>query len=211
MMAALQIAVPLRGCPCTCLWVSVSLLCAFHSLQGGNTSDLAVARVAGGDGTGLGAIRGGDQVMLCLPDLFSGPGDEGAGMCGAAELSRNAVPRCPCPQVATSGPCAWAQIASVLGNECWGSPAPPGPPVHPSSGSEWDASKRGVTIASSVLNLPSQHFQNFLLTLMMQALWFFGWLGFSGTSETQDGMNPALDFRAEVFLGQAVKKPCLYL
>lgn len=41
---------------------------------------MTVARVAGGDGTALGAIRGGDQVMLCLPDPVSGPGDEGAGM-----------------------------------------------------------------------------------------------------------------------------------
>lgn len=36
-----------------------------------------VARVARGDGTGLGAIRGGDQVMLCLPDLVSGLGMRG--------------------------------------------------------------------------------------------------------------------------------------
>lgn len=48
----------------------------------------------------LGAIRGGDQVMLCLPDLVSGLGDEGTGMC-IVELSRNAG-----PQVATSAACA---------------------------------------------------------------------------------------------------------
>lgn len=74
-------------------WVSVSLLCAGW---GGGTCGLTVARVARGDGTGLGDIRGGDQVMLCLPDLVSGLGVEGTGMC-IVELSRNAG-----PQVATS-------------------------------------------------------------------------------------------------------------
>lgn len=81
--------------------VSVSLLCASRWGGGGGACGLTVARVARGDGTGLGAIRGGDQVMLCLPDLVSGLGDEGAGMCRAAGLSRNAG-----PQVAAS--VAWA-------------------------------------------------------------------------------------------------------
>lgn len=80
-------------------------------LGGGNTSGLTVARVARGDGTGPGAIRGGDQVMLCLPDLVSGPGDEGAGMCWAAELSRNAG-----PQVAASVACAQVGLELHL---CW--------------------------------------------------------------------------------------------
>lgn len=77
----------------------------------GNTSGLTVARVAGGDGTGLGAIRGGDQVMLCLPDPVSGPGDKGAGMCRAAELSRNAG-----PQVAIRVACAEVGLELHL---CW--------------------------------------------------------------------------------------------
>lgn len=81
--------------------VSVSLLCVSRRGRGGGGCGLTVARVARGDGTGLGAIRGGDQVMLCLPDLVSGPGDEGSGMCRASELSRNAG-----PQVAASIPCA---------------------------------------------------------------------------------------------------------
>lgn len=39
--------------------------------------------------------------------------------------------------------------------------------------------------------------------------WFFGL--FFVTSETQAGMNPALDFMPVVFLGQALRKTCLYL
>lgn len=39
--------------------------------------------------------------------------------------------------------------------------------------------------------------------------WFFGLIFV--TSETQAGMNPALDFMPEVFLGQALRKTCLYL
>lgn len=52
-----------------------------------------------------------------------------------------------------------ARIASVLVNECWGSPALPRPPVNASSGSEWDASKRGVTgVSWEALNSLSRHF-----------------------------------------------------
>lgn len=91
--------------------MGICVLAVRFSLEGGNTSGLTVARVARGDETGLGAIRGGDQVMLCLPDLVSGPGDEGAGMCGAAELSRNAG-----PQVAASVACAHVGLELHL---CW--------------------------------------------------------------------------------------------
>lgn len=128
-------------------WVSVSLICAFlrSSLGGGNTSGLTVARVARGDGTGLGAIRGGDQVMLCLPDPVSGPGDGG----GWNVRGGRAVKECGSPGGCFSGLClSRARIASVLVNECWDSPALPGPPVHTSSGSGRDASERGVTIVS---------------------------------------------------------------
>lgn len=93
-----------------------------------------------------------------------------------------AVKECESPGGCFSGLClSRARIASVLVNECWGSPALPGLPVHTSSGSERDPSKRGVTIVSwEALNSPSQHFQNFLLTLMIEAIWLFGWLGFVG-------------------------------
>lgn len=74
MMADPQIAMALRGSPFTCVdgYLRILALCR---VGGGGASGLTVARVARGDGTGLGAIRGGDQVMLCLPDLVSGPGE----------------------------------------------------------------------------------------------------------------------------------------
>lgn len=77
-------------------WVSVSLLCA--GWGGGACGLTGMGGKRRWDR--LGAIRGGDQVTLCLPDLVSGLGDDGTGMC-IVELSRNAG-----PQVATSAACA---------------------------------------------------------------------------------------------------------
>lgn len=100
MMADPQIAMASRGSPFTCVDGHLCILAVCRE-GGSGACGLTVARVARGDGTGLGAIRGGDRVMLCLSDLVSGLGDEGAGMCRAVELSRNAG-----PQVATSVACA---------------------------------------------------------------------------------------------------------
>lgn len=100
MMADPQITVALRGSPFTCMDGYLYPCFALLGRGRGDACGLTVARVARRDGTGLGAIRGGDQVTLCLPDLVSGPGDEGAGMC-TTELSRNVG-----PQVAASVACA---------------------------------------------------------------------------------------------------------
>lgn len=107
MVADPGIAVALRGSPFTCmdgyLCPSICILALCFSPGGGGdgASSLTVARVARGDGTRLGTIRGGDQVMLPLPDLVAGLGGDGAGMCGVAKLSRNAG-----PQVAAAVNCA---------------------------------------------------------------------------------------------------------
>jgi len=60
--------------------------------EGGGDCGLGVA---GGDWAGFGDIRGGDQVMLRLPDLVSGLGGEGVGMCRTAELDN--VKECGSP------------------------------------------------------------------------------------------------------------------
>lgn len=76
-----QIAVALRGSPFTCV-DGYLYPCSVRLGRGGGVAcGPTVTRVARGDGTGLGAIRGGDQVKLCLPDLVSGLGDKGTGMC----------------------------------------------------------------------------------------------------------------------------------